>query len=111
MNPINELRFAVSDRINDVEVGPKHVPLALLGEFQYFDHADDNREFLADSSGPACPQVYIPNLSVKDVVLKKSVFATEADAKAWVESHGYRSDGLTEEPEQWRYRQEAGACP
>lgn len=34
MDPINELRFAVSDRINDVEVGPKHVPLALLGEFQ-----------------------------------------------------------------------------
>lgn len=34
MKPINELRFAVSDRINDVEVGPKHVPLALLGEFQ-----------------------------------------------------------------------------
>lgn len=34
MNPINELRFAVSDRINDVEVGPAHVPLALLGEFQ-----------------------------------------------------------------------------
>ena len=34
MNPINELRFAVSDRIHDVEVGPKHVPLALLGEFQ-----------------------------------------------------------------------------
>jgi hypothetical protein len=34
MNPINELRFAVNDRINDVEVGPKHVPLALLGEFQ-----------------------------------------------------------------------------
>ena len=34
MNPVNELRFAVSDRINNVEVGPKHVPLALLVEFQ-----------------------------------------------------------------------------
>lgn len=34
MEPINELRFAVSDRINDVEVGLKHVPLALLSEFQ-----------------------------------------------------------------------------
>lgn len=41
MNPINELRFAVSDRINDVEVGPAHVPLALLGEFQ-----KDMSEFL-----------------------------------------------------------------
>lgn len=34
MKPINELRFAVSDRINDVEVGPKHVSLSLLGDFQ-----------------------------------------------------------------------------
>ncbi len=34
MNPINELRFAVSDRIDDAEVGPKHVPLNLLGDFQ-----------------------------------------------------------------------------
>jgi hypothetical protein len=34
MEPINELRFAVSDRINDAEVGPKHVPLSLLGDFQ-----------------------------------------------------------------------------
>jgi hypothetical protein len=34
MNPINELRFAVSDRINDAEVGPKHVSLSLLGDFQ-----------------------------------------------------------------------------
>lgn len=30
----NELRFAVSDRINDAEVGPKRVPLSLLGDFQ-----------------------------------------------------------------------------
>jgi hypothetical protein len=34
MNPLNELRFAVSDRINDAEVGPKHVSLSLLGDFQ-----------------------------------------------------------------------------
>jgi len=33
MNP-NQLRFAVSDRINDSEVSPSHVSLALLGEFQ-----------------------------------------------------------------------------
>ncbi len=44
MNPINELRFALSDRINDVDVGPKHVPLALLGEFQ-----KDVSEFLKGS--------------------------------------------------------------
>ena len=34
MNPINQLRFAVSDRIDDVDVSPSHVSLALLGEFQ-----------------------------------------------------------------------------
>lgn len=34
MELINELRFAVSDRIDDVDVGPTHVPLSLLGDFQ-----------------------------------------------------------------------------
>jgi hypothetical protein len=34
VNPIDQLRFSVRDLINDVEVGPAHVPLALLGEFQ-----------------------------------------------------------------------------
>lgn len=34
METADSLRFAVSDRIQDAEVGPKHVPLALLGQFQ-----------------------------------------------------------------------------
>ncbi|MGD0961298.1 MAG: hypothetical protein ABSB19_15935 [Methylomonas sp.] len=34
MKPSNQLRFAVNDRINDVDVSPSLVPLALLGEFQ-----------------------------------------------------------------------------
>jgi hypothetical protein len=34
MEALNELRFAVNDRIDDAEVGPKRVPLNLLGEFQ-----------------------------------------------------------------------------
>lgn len=34
MKPINQLHFAVSDRIEGNEVSPSHVPLALLGEFQ-----------------------------------------------------------------------------
>ena len=50
MNPINELRFAVSDHINNVEVGPKHVPLALLGEFQ-----KDVSEFLRGSGRDVDP--------------------------------------------------------
>lgn len=45
MEPLNALRFAVSDRINDAEVGLKHVPLSLLGEFQ-----KDVTEFLRGAS-------------------------------------------------------------
>lgn len=44
MEPANSLRFALDDRIHDVEVGPSHVPLALLGEFQ-----KDVTEFLRGS--------------------------------------------------------------
>lgn len=44
MDTSNALRFAVNDRINDAEVGPSHVPLALLGEFQ-----KDVAEFLKGS--------------------------------------------------------------
>jgi hypothetical protein len=34
MEPSNALRFTLQDRINDAAVGPSHVPLALLGQFQ-----------------------------------------------------------------------------
>lgn len=34
MEPTDILRFSLNDRINNAEVGPAHVPLALLGEFQ-----------------------------------------------------------------------------
>lgn len=34
MQPINELRFALSDQIQSLEVSPKHIPMALFGEFQ-----------------------------------------------------------------------------
>ena len=44
MEPSDTLRFAISDRINDAQVGPAHVPLALLGEFQ-----KDVAEFLKGS--------------------------------------------------------------
>lgn len=50
MEPLNELRFAVSDRINDAEVGPKHVPLNLLGDFQ-----KDVSEFLRGSARDVDP--------------------------------------------------------
>lgn len=45
MEPRNALHFAVSDRVDDAEVGPKFVPLSLLGEFQR-----DVAEFLKGNS-------------------------------------------------------------
>lgn len=50
MNRIDQLRFAVNDRINDAEVRPSHVPLVLLGEFQ-----KDVSEFLKGSSRDVDP--------------------------------------------------------
>lgn len=50
MDALDTLRFAVSDRINDVEVGPSHVPLSLLGDFQ-----KDVSEFLRGSSRDVDP--------------------------------------------------------
>jgi hypothetical protein len=50
MNTINHLRFAVNDRINDMDVSPSHVSLALLGEFQ-----KDVSEFLKGSSNEVNP--------------------------------------------------------
>ena len=44
MQPANTLRFALNDRIDDAEVGPAHVPLALLGQFH-----NDVSEFLVGS--------------------------------------------------------------
>ncbi|MXV06518.1 MULTISPECIES: hypothetical protein [unclassified Xanthomonas] len=34
MEPLDSLRFALNDRINDAEVGPSYVPLSLLGQFR-----------------------------------------------------------------------------
>lgn len=45
METADSLRFALSDRIQDAEVGPKHVPLALLGQFQ-----DEVQDFLRGSN-------------------------------------------------------------
>ncbi len=50
MNPINQLRFAVNDLIDNDEVSPARVPLALLGDFQ-----KDVSEFLKGSSRDVDP--------------------------------------------------------
>jgi hypothetical protein len=84
MNPINELRFAVSDRINDVEVGPKHVPLALLGEFQ-----KDVRDFLTGSGRDVDPtQVQI---SVEAGSLRFVATGLLAATSLWVDLEQLKS--------------------
>ncbi len=45
METADSLRFALSDRIQNAEVGPKHVPLALLGQFE-----EDVENFLRGSN-------------------------------------------------------------
>ena len=89
MNPINELRFAVSDRINDVEVGPKHVPLALLGEFQ-----KDVSEFLKGSGRDVDPgQVLV---SVEDGSLALVASGLIAATSLWADlEHLKTTDSLS----------------
>jgi hypothetical protein len=84
MNPINELRFAVSDRINDVEVGPKHVPLALLGEFQ-----KDVSDFLKGTGREVDPaQVQV---SVEDGSLALVASGLLAATSLWVDLEHLKS--------------------
>ncbi len=65
MQPANTLRFALNDRIDDAEVTPSHVPLALLGQFQ-----NDVSEFLVGSG--------------KDVNLHQVMIAIEEGSLALV---------------------------
>lgn len=65
MQPANTLRFALNDRIQDAEVAPAHIPLALLGQFQ-----NDVGEFLAGSG--------------KDVNLNQVMVAIEEGSLALV---------------------------
>lgn len=64
MEHSNMLRFALSDRINDVEVGPKHVPLNLLGDFQ-----EDVRDFLRGSSKDVDPSEVIVSIEAGSLAL------------------------------------------
>jgi len=57
MNQIDQLRFAVSDRINDNEVTPSHVPLSLIGEFQ-----KDVAKFLKGSNDDVNPNEVIVSI-------------------------------------------------
>lgn len=84
MNPIDELRFAVSDRINDVEVGSKHVPLALLGEFQ-----KDVSEFLKGAGRDVDPMHV--QVSVEDGSLAFVASGLLAATSLWVDLEHLKS--------------------
>ncbi|MFY0480686.1 hypothetical protein [Achromobacter marplatensis] len=64
MEPANHLRFAVRDRINGIDVGPKHVPLNLLGEFQ-----KDVSDFLQGSTREVNPAEVLVSIDEGSLVL------------------------------------------
>ena len=89
MNPSNQLRFAVNDRINDAEVRPSHVPLALLGEFQ-----KDVSEFLKGSSRDVDPAKVL--VSIEDGSLAFVVTGLLAASTLWADlEHLKSSDSLS----------------
>lgn len=67
MKPLNELRFAVSDRINNVEIGPMCVPLSLLGDFQ-----KDVSEFLRGSARDVDPSEVLVSVESGSLMLVAS---------------------------------------
>lgn len=76
MNASNELSFAINDRIQDAELSPARVPLALLGEFQ-----KDVKEFLVGTEREVDPtQVQI---SIEEGSLKFVAFGLIAATTLW----------------------------
>jgi len=67
MKPADNLRFAIRDRINGVDVGPKHVPLSLLGEFQ-----KDVSDFLQGSTREVNPADVLVSIDEGSLVLVAS---------------------------------------
>lgn len=78
MQPANTLRFALNDRIQDAEVGPAHVPLALLGQFQ-----KDVGEFLAGSGKDIDPNQVM--IAVEDGSLTLVASGLMAAAGLWTD--------------------------
>jgi hypothetical protein len=89
MNPIDQLRFDVSDRINDVEVSLSNVPLALLGEFQR-----DVSDFLKGSSRDVDPTKIL--VSIEEGSLGLVVSGLLAASTLWADiEHLKSTDSLS----------------
>lgn len=65
MKAADNLRFAVHDHIDGVDVGPKHVPLSLLGEFQ-----KDVSDFLQGSTREVNPPAVLVSIEEGSLVLQ-----------------------------------------
>ncbi len=78
MDPIDQLRFSVRDLIDKVEIGPEHVPLALLGEFQ-----KDVAEFLRGASRDVDPSQL--QVSIESGSLALSVSGLLAATTLWAD--------------------------
>lgn len=64
MNKINQLRFAVNDRIDNIDVSPSYVSLALLGEFP-----KDVSNFLKGSNNEVDPKKIAVSIEEGSLVL------------------------------------------
>ncbi|MFA5985418.1 MAG: hypothetical protein WC782_15480 [Methylococcaceae bacterium] len=84
MFPSNQLRFAVNDRINDADVKPSHVPLALLGEFQ-----KDVSEFLKGANRDIDPAKVL--VSIEDGSLALVATGLLTASTLWVDLEHLKS--------------------
>lgn len=87
MNRTDELRFAVSDRVDNVDVGPKHVSLALIGEFHR-----DVTEFLRGSTRDVDPKEV--NISIEEGSLAFVASGLLAASSLWADLTRLESFGL-----------------
>ncbi len=84
MNPINQLRFSVNDRIDDIEVSPSHISLGLLGEFQR-----DVSEFLKGSNRDVDPTKVL--VSIEDGSVAFLVSGLLAATTLWIDLERLKS--------------------
>lgn len=78
MKPADQLRFAVSDRINNTEIGPSCVPLGLIGEFQ-----KDVSDFLKGGSRDV--DLMEVNVSIEEGSLAFAASGLIAASTLWVD--------------------------
>jgi hypothetical protein len=80
----NELHFSLNDRVGNTEVGPRHVPLSLLGEFQR-----DVTDFLRGSIRDIDPSEAF--VSVESGSLRLVVSGLAAASSLWTDLGHLRS--------------------